>query len=759
MVKSRMMRADGACVTLMGRLSLEYVVGIGSQLKMQQSRSEPDLKIRFCSMSGIISGRARVVFSSSEFLHLSKGGLDGKIVAYRDSWLTSSFEMQDWVTFKAKACEPEGTHVSYGVRYRALPKSVKFEAKGKIVDGIGTLLKVDEAQGQYGFIKANDGSTVYFTASVVRPETKDIRSVFKTGVQIRYRATEQKQNTVQWRAIAVCGKNASIDSLTGRQPKSNVSNNPNRTVVGLALKKPVKAAADSRMSVSPSVDGVTAVKTANNDSNNNKNTSVSPRSLQSPSLTSSDSALSNGRSAPLSSTSPKANDLRPSPVFNMDSLDSSMPQAPSPFSSAPFSSSSHPSLSFPVLLPTSRFDMQNPDFPSTGNSYEDAVIRLTYFANSLTDNVCELGFFCEMPIEVTAVIDRESAVYLAGEAIHCKVIVKNNGKNEEEPLAWGSVHVQCERIINTGAHDELAKKTSHGEKQRKQSTSMARSAFTVFSCRPVVLFCELKLGPGERREFECVQQLPSDGIPPSFKGFLVRYVYKLTLGVQHLKSPIKLINIPLRVIQSDLGLLQPLTSSNSNPFIANEKVGPSVIDLMTEAADCLTAPQGSYSYCMTNHKGKIANFVLYKKAFKLGEDVIGRFVFTGCQVPCIQFTVSVQTVESLSDDINSRKYTCTYMTEHVVCAYWKDALVKLNIPLSATPTFHTETVQLKWRLHFELVTSDCLVECVDDGLTEAPENLDIETMTWDLDIKVFPCSPYNAALTSSGISSTASLIV
>lgn len=26
-----------------------------------------------------------------------------------------------------------------------------------------------------------------------------------------------------------------------------------------------------------------------------------------------------------------------------------------------------------------------------------------------------------MPIEVTAVIDRESAVYLAGEAIHCKV--------------------------------------------------------------------------------------------------------------------------------------------------------------------------------------------------------------------------------------------------------------------------------------------------------------------------------------------------
>lgn len=364
-----------------------------------------------------------------------------------------------------------------------------------------------------------------------------------------------------------------------------------------------------------------------------------------------------------------------------------------------------------------------------------------------------------MPIEVIAILDRESAVYLAGEAVHCKVIVKNIGKKEEEPLAWGSVHVQCERIISTGSHDELAKKTSQGEKQKRQSTAMSRSAFTVFSCRPVVLFCELRLGPDERREFECVQQLPSEGIPPSFKGFLVRYVYKLTLGVQHLKSPIKLINIPLRVIQSDLGLPQPILSIHSNPFIANEKVGPSVIDLVTEATDCLTAPQGSYSYNMTNHRGKVASFVLFKKAFKLGEDVIGRFIFTDCQVPCIQFTVSVQTVEFLNDESHARKYTTNYMTEHVVCAFWKDALVKLHIPLSATPTFHTETVQLKWRLHFELVTSCHLMECANEGLTRAPENLDIETMTWDLEIKVFPCSPYNAALTTNGISSSASLVV
>uniref|UniRef100_A0A0M3HLS7 Uncharacterized protein n=1 Tax=Ascaris lumbricoides TaxID=6252 RepID=A0A0M3HLS7_ASCLU len=39
---------------------------------------------------------------------------------------------------------------------------------------------------------------------------------------------------------------------------------------------------------------------------------------------------------------------------------------------------------------------------------------------------------------------------------------------------------------------------------------------------------------------------------------------------------------------------------------------------------------------MTNARGRIANFIVYKKAFKLGEDVVGRFIFDGCPLPCLQ---------------------------------------------------------------------------------------------------------------------------
>lgn len=97
----------------------------------------------------------------------------------------------------------------------------------------------------------------------------------------------------------------------------------------------------------------------------------------------------------------------------------------------------------------------------------------------------------------------------------CQVIVQNIGNNEES-LAWGSVHVQCERIVRANKADVTQSKSS-AEAKSKGKTSMSSSAFTVFSCRPVILFCELVLNAGESRSFECTQQLPLDSIPPSFK--------------------------------------------------------------------------------------------------------------------------------------------------------------------------------------------------------------------------------------------------
>lgn len=40
-------------------------------------------------------------------------------------------------------------------------------------------------------------------------------------------------------------------------------------------------------------------------------------------------------------------------------------------------------------------------------------------------------------------------------------------------------------------------------------------------------------------------------IPPSYRGQLVKYSYKLTIGTQRVNNPIKLLRIPLRVLVID----------------------------------------------------------------------------------------------------------------------------------------------------------------------------------------------------------------
>jgi hypothetical protein len=39
---------------------------------------------------------------------------------------------------------------------------------------------------------------------------------------------------------------------------------------------------------------------------------------------------------------------------------------------------------------------------------------------------------------------------------------------------------------------------------------------------------------------------------------------------------------------------------------------------------------------LTNAKGKVAKFILFKQAYKLGEDIVGVFNFTDASVPCVQ---------------------------------------------------------------------------------------------------------------------------
>ncbi|CAG9535735.1 unnamed protein product [Cercopithifilaria johnstoni] len=305
-------------------------------------------------MSSMLTGRARVVYVGDEFIHLSKGGLDGKIVAFKDSWLASSYDLQDWVTFKAKSYEAEPPHCNFGVRFKALTKSVKFESKAVMSEGIGTFFKVDEHQGQYGFITTSDGNTVYFTASVVRPETQDIRNAFKTGIQIRYKAIEQKQNNCRWRAIAVCNKNVTFESISSRQQKPVESSN-NKQVAATVIKKTSQSSASAANAVTK--------HTANND--------IHPNGLQ--------TTIWATANLPQNSNTQSTKQVNPAIGSRSSSL------SRSDTSGAVGSNRLSSTLLTTNTLPSATFA----ESTGTGDAYEDAVRLMAYFRHLVTECSCQ----------------------------------------------------------------------------------------------------------------------------------------------------------------------------------------------------------------------------------------------------------------------------------------------------------------------------------------------------------------------------------
>ncbi|VDO35395.1 unnamed protein product [Haemonchus placei] len=278
-----------------------------------------------------------------------------------------------------------------------------------------------------------------------------------------------------------------------------------------------------------------------------------------------------------------------------------------------------------------------------------------------------------MPLEVSAALDREAAIYLTGEVITVKVTLKNLAAKGRESLAWGSVQLTCERTMGAqiGSRD-------------RPTTAIARSASTVYSSKPNVLFCDVELTHGETRCFSCEIPLPTHDIPPSFRGHLVKYLNRITVAVQHVRAPIKLMHIPVRIIPS-VGV-DETAKTDKNPFLTGGIPHATISQTVMAAVDEITAPKRPHMFSMTNAHGKVATMTLFKKTFRLGEDILGILSFE---------------------------------------------------------------VHLKWRLRFEFVTSAPLINVVYGEVCKAPIDVPIETLAWKVDIYVLPCSPQNAALTDS----------
>ncbi|KAF1407546.1 RAB6A-GEF complex partner protein 2, partial [Spheniscus mendiculus] len=348
-----------------------------------------------------------------------------------------------------------------------------------------------------------------------------------------------------------------------------------------------------------------------------------------------------------------------------------------------------------------------------------------------------------------------------------------------EMLAWASAQIHCQFHAS---ENRVALPPSDGSKHDVQAENetvfvpnRGERGQCILSTPPKILFCDLRLDPGESKSYSYCETLPIDG-PPSFRGQSVKYVYKLTIGCQRVNSPIKLLRVPFRVLVlhglKDYQFPQDEAVAPSNPFLEEEdglKKDSRLADLATELLMVATSRRSLHLYNISNTRGKVGTFCIFKTVYKIGEDVIGTFNFSEGDIPCLQFSVSLQTEESIQEEFQRRRGQPVSFSTHArhqeACLHTAQSSFSLPIPLSSTPGFTTNIVSLKWRLHFEFVTSGesagtCLVRgSQSEAVTwTGVEQIEVDTFSWDLPIKVLPTNPILASYVSQ-FSSTNSITI
>ncbi|XP_050674999.1 RAB6A-GEF complex partner protein 2 [Leptidea sinapis] len=355
-------------------------------------------------------------------------------------------------------------------------------------------------------------------------------------------------------------------------------------------------------------------------------------------------------------------------------------------------------------------------------------------------------------------------VYLAGEALECCVTFSHQPQPEHrdsqshsdilENLAWASAQIHC--FFSTSKNS--GEKSSTVEKTTSLEVTSCDLGDVVFNTKPKILFCDLTIPLGETKRFWYRESLPIEA-PPSYRGKYVKYSYKVTIATQRVGSHIKMARIPFRILpispimnMQDLAALCGNETTDelqpTNPFSEERKV-ETPLTMALQVLQNLTARRSPNSYMITNTRGKVGRFCLFKSAYKLGEDIVGTFDFSVGTVTCMQVSVSLQPEEVVkkkiptkTNNIDTSSRSMTVARYHEVTLGLSHSELILPIPLHITPAFDTEEVSLTWRLHFEFVTTnEKLMPNKEESDWNAPLNVPIETMVWNLPVKIYSTLP------------------
>lgn len=214
--------------------------------------------------------------------------------------------------------------------------------------------------------------------------------------------------------------------------------------------------------------------------------------------------------------------------------------------------------------------------------------------------------------------------------------------------------------------------------------------------------------------------LPMSG-PPTYRGTSIRYFYKITIATQKVGAKVQALHLPIRVLSlptmikvEEIPALCNETSdelSPTNPFLENWKNLETKLELALHHLQNITARRRPNFYMISNKRGRVGRFCLFKQNFKLGEDIVGTLDFTCRTVRCFQVSVTLQCeeilirpngtngapnqpaavekVENGADGSLATGKIMNFTKHHEVCLGLLQTQVILPVPFHVTPTFST----------------------------------------------------------------------
>lgn len=381
-----------------------------------------------------------------------------------------------------------------------------------------------------------------------------------------------------------------------------------------------------------------------------------------------------------------------------------------------------------------------------------------------------------MDVEVELV---EGVVCLAGEEVAAKIVFSLPPTAEEETcLAWATAQLHCFCTVNHSrvrlqpdGDSLVSRKSSNPATAAQPSSSFQPTAgeagVCVLTTPAKILLCDLSLYPGQRQEYSYRETVPPPA-PPSYRGAAIKYSYKLTVGTQRLgQRSVSLLRVPVRVLS-----ISGLTIAPGEVPGAGERLGPSspfmeaertaedseVVsrsDMIMQAVQDITSKRRTSYFNIANTRGKVCKLCMFKTDFRLGEDIVASMDFTMGTLDCVQYSVSLCQAEQVEGSHRVKEdqqdKILTHSKHHEVSLGFAHSHFVLAVPLGLAPSFSTPVCTVSYYLHFEFVTTAGKGEKQevpqDEGGSEwqGPTKMEIETMVWDLPVKLYTTYPNHAA--------------